>query len=344
MMRSVAGLVAGILLMLGLSACQAAPAAGPSPKTSAGAAANVVARIKVGERAGAPAVGESAVWVPNTGDGTLSRIDPQRNRVAATITIGVPEAMLAHGCGPTNEHTFYSGSFLFRRCDIPSAVATSPGWVWVTKNDDQSVARINPRTNRITQVIPIGTDSWGIAADLYQVWVTDYYHGKVVRIDPASNRAVTTLTGFNGPTGVAIGAGAVWVVETDARRLVRIDPATNLVTSHIPIGDDAAGVVVGLGSVWVENEWRGTVTRVDPATQSVVATIEVGPREGRNGLAGMCVHQDRIWQGGIQLQAIDPATNQVSARLPQEGIAAASGFGSLWATSIRGDIERINLG
>jgi DNA-binding beta-propeller fold protein YncE len=329
-------------LVLQVGACQGTCTARTSSKPSA-APAKLVARINVGERAAAPAVSEDAVWVPNSGDGTLSRIDPQRNRVAATITIGVPQAMLAHGCGPTNEHTFYSGSFLFRRCDLPSAVATSPGWVWATKNDDQSVARINPRTNRITQVIPVGTDLWGIAADVAQVWVTDYYHGNVVRIDPTTNRAVATLTGFNGPTGVAIGAGAVWVVETGARRLLRIDPASNQVTSQIPIGEDAAGVVVGLGAVWVENEWRGAVTRVDPATQRVVATTEVGPREGRNGLAGMCVHQDRVWLGGIQLQAIDPAGNQVATRLPQEGIAVACGFGSLWATSIRGDIERINL-
>jgi DNA-binding beta-propeller fold protein YncE len=340
-MRGVAGVVAVFLTALQLNACQGGPSAGPAPKASPTAGAGLAARIKVGERAGAPAVSEGAVWVPNTGDGTLSRIDPRRNRVVATITIGVPEAMLAHGCGPSNEHTFYSGSFLLRRCDVPSAVATSPGWVWVTKNDDQSVARIDPRTNRISQVIPVGTDLWGIAADTSQVWVTDYYHGNVVRIDPATNRAVATLTGFSGPTGVGIGAGAVWVVETGARRLARIDPASNTVTSYIPIGDDAAGIVLGLGAVWVENEWRGTVTRVDPATQTVVATIEVGPREGRNGLAGMSVHKDRIWLGGIQLQAIDPATNQVASRLPLEGMAVASGFGSLWATSIRGDVERI---
>jgi DNA-binding beta-propeller fold protein YncE len=303
----------------------------------------VVARIKVGERPVAPVVGAGAVWVPNSGDGTISRIDPRRNRVAATVTIGIPAAMVAHGCGPDNEHTFYSGSFLFRRCDLPSAAAVSPDAVWVTKNDDQSVARLDPRTNRITRVIPIGTDLWGIAADPFQVWVTDYYRGNVVRVDPASNRVVAKLTGFNGPAGVAIGEGAVWVIETTAHRLLRIDPASNQVTAGIPIGSDAAGIVAGLGAVWVSNEYGSTVSRIDPVNNRVVATIDVGAREGRNGLAGMCVYAGKIWLGGIQVQGIDPATNQVASRLPQEGIAVAAGFGSLWATTIQGDLVRLSV-
>jgi YVTN family beta-propeller protein len=50
---------------------------------------NAVTRaISVGDTPLAVAVGPDAVWVANSGDGTVSRIDPRTDRVAATITVG----------------------------------------------------------------------------------------------------------------------------------------------------------------------------------------------------------------------------------------------------------------
>ena len=46
------------------------------------------ARITVGARPVAVAVGAGAVWVANAGSGTVSRIDPATNTLVATITIG----------------------------------------------------------------------------------------------------------------------------------------------------------------------------------------------------------------------------------------------------------------
>ena len=43
----------------------------------------------------AVAVGEDAVWVANTGDGTLSRIDPETNEVERTVEVGNAPSGLA---------------------------------------------------------------------------------------------------------------------------------------------------------------------------------------------------------------------------------------------------------
>lgn len=44
--------------------------------------------IAVGDGPVALAVGAGAVWVANSGDGTVSRIDPRTNHVIATIPVG----------------------------------------------------------------------------------------------------------------------------------------------------------------------------------------------------------------------------------------------------------------
>src|SRR6266496_1258091 len=53
-------------------------------------AGKVSAQMPVGLFAQAIAYGADAVWVPNSGDGTLSRIDPQTNQVVTTIKVGDP--------------------------------------------------------------------------------------------------------------------------------------------------------------------------------------------------------------------------------------------------------------
>ena len=44
--------------------------------------------IAVGSRPSGVACGDGSVWVANSGDGTVSRIDPRTDRVAATIRVG----------------------------------------------------------------------------------------------------------------------------------------------------------------------------------------------------------------------------------------------------------------
>jgi YVTN family beta-propeller protein len=52
------------------------------------AAQSVVTTIPVGVSPAGVAVGDGSVWVANSGDGTISRIDLRTNDVSATITVG----------------------------------------------------------------------------------------------------------------------------------------------------------------------------------------------------------------------------------------------------------------
>jgi YVTN family beta-propeller protein len=59
----------------------------------------ITATTAVGTRPTGIAVGEGAVWVANSLDGTVSRIDPKTNQVVATIKIGHSPASVAVGYG-----------------------------------------------------------------------------------------------------------------------------------------------------------------------------------------------------------------------------------------------------
>jgi YVTN family beta-propeller protein len=74
----------------------------------------VTATITVGKIPKGVAAAQGAVWVANSGDGRVSRIDPVTNRVTATITVG----------------------------RSPVGVVAAQGAVWVANSGDGRVSRI----------------------------------------------------------------------------------------------------------------------------------------------------------------------------------------------------------
>ena len=302
------------------------------------------ARIAVGERPVVPAYGSGSIWVPNSADGTVTRVDERSGRVLATITVGDPANLVGRGCLEYGVHGLYSGSFEFRLCDMPSAAAGSEDGIWVTDNADQAVARIDPARNRVQARIPVGLDLWGIAAGAGMVWATDYLTSTVVRIDPVNDTVAARIPVPSEPTGVAIAADGVWVVCTQARVAVRIDPATNTITGQVPTGDaaNAMEAAIAFGSLWVMNEAGGTLYRFDERTGAAQGTVQTLARAGRNGVGGMAALRGRLWLGGLHVQAVDPATMRVAAVADSDGIGVTAGRDAVWATTLGGYLVRID--
>jgi YVTN family beta-propeller protein len=328
--------------MLALAGCAAPASQRPLPSPTLQDQVHVLAQWRTAADAGLVAVEFGAAWVPNPGLGTISKIDVHTDRVVATISVGDHHAMLAR-CGTLTVHDVPHGSFLIRRCELPSAVATGAGSVWATKNDDGSIVRIDPVTDRIQAVIPTGIKLFGLAAASSGAWGTDL-SGSVVHIDAQTNRVVATLHVPGQPSGLIVADDAVWVSQTYDNSVTRIDPVSNTVIATIPVGVRPLPVVVGLGGVWVRNVWgegQGTVSRIDPVTNRVVASIAIGPNAGRDGLDGMAIGNGLIWVSGIYLEGIDPTSNHVVVRRFHQTNALAFGAGSIWATDLEGTISRI---
>ena len=128
----------GILILL--AACTPSQAAPPGP---------LLASVAVGSRAGTPTVGLGAVWIPNTGDGTVSKIDPSTNRTVATLRVGDARAFYQKVCRPYGSvHSWMVTTFHVRRCDLPSAVAID------VHNDHPSAAVSERVGDRLADVAP----------------------------------------------------------------------------------------------------------------------------------------------------------------------------------------------
>jgi DNA-binding beta-propeller fold protein YncE len=224
--------------------------------------------LRVPADAEAIAVGDGALWVAGVAPGDLgapgkdqvTRIDLATTHTEATIPVG----------------------------RAPLDLAVTPGAVWVTNSGGggDSVARIDPHTNRLAgRPVRTGASPQSLATGGGSLWVANHDARTVTRIELASGKVVADIPVPSEPHRVAYGAGAVWVGNWHDNSVSRIDPATNrVVGSPISIGFHHAGnLVVGAGSVWVTSDYRVeaaaedvVVVRIDPQTNRAVETVAVG--------------------------------------------------------------------
>src|SRR6266511_1310746 len=168
------------------------------------------------------AYGLGSVWVAQSG-GRVSRIDPRRGRVVATIVVG-------------NE---------------PRALAVGAGAVWVANAWwEGTVSRIDP-SNVVTAEIPVGRGASAVAVGAGAVWVAHALDDTVLQIDPATNAIAATIPVGKRPGRIAVGAGAVWVTGSGNGTIFRIDPRTSAVVDTIRVGSSPVGVAASAGTVWV---------------------------------------------------------------------------------------------
>jgi DNA-binding beta-propeller fold protein YncE len=309
--------------------------------SSAPSGPRVVATLRVGVTPGVPVVGGGFVWVPNSADGTVSKIDPRAARVVDTFRVGDPAQLRERGCTPPNVHDVPVGSFLVRLCDVPSALAFGAGSLWAARGDGPAIVRIDPRSDRVLATIPFPGQPFALAFGPSGLWVTDWLNASLSQIDPGSNRVIATRTGI-GAAGVLVTDQGVWVSDSQADLLLRVDPRSSEVVARIPVGRLPLALAYVGGAVWVRNEKGSSVARVDPRQNAVVASIPVGFFLGRDGQDGIGVTSRGFWVGGLDLELIDPSRDRVTARVPRSTVAVVGdGGGSLWTSDLAGTVSHV---
>jgi virginiamycin B lyase len=274
-----------------------------------------IARLKpeaVFEVPGSPdwiAIDES-IWISNSPKDSVTRLDPQTNKVVATIATGK------------------------KPC---SGLAVGFGSLWVPSCGDHSVARIDLKSGKLTATLPIGvTDSeGGIAAGAGSIWILTDSLSTLARLDPDTNKVVAEIRVPSGSYTAAFGEDAVWVTSTANNSVTRVDPQTNLVVETIAVGKSPRFLTIGEGGVWVLNQGDGSVSRVDPKTNKVVATIEVGvPGKGGEIAAG----EGSVWVTSFDfpISRIDPESNRVVQQFVGDGgDAIRVGLRSVWLSNLK---------
>jgi YVTN family beta-propeller protein len=283
------------------------------------ASKSVVGSIPVGTHPGGVAVGEGSVWVTNSADGTVSRIDPVSN-TSATIPVGKG----------------------------PQGIAVGEGAVWVANKLSNSVSRIDPATNEAI-AIPVDGPPLAIAVGEGSVWAIGLPSSGsgetlVSRIDPATNRVVKTpsVDGYTLVEG-AVGEGSFWTASDDGN-LTRIDLRTNAIVKIVELHKSLAGITVDEGTVWVaESGFPGTVLRIDPVTYEVVATIPAGGNRahGSQGIStgpiGVAVGDAFVWvtdtnSGTVTRIAVAGNDVQAPIEVGNDITGIAVGLGAVWVT------------
>jgi len=78
----------------------------------------------------------------------------------------------------------------------------------------------------VTARIPAGEHPCGIASAFGAVWVANDGSGTLARIDPKKNRVIRRVRLGEGVCSVATGAGFVWATNYRTGAIVRVSPQT----------------------------------------------------------------------------------------------------------------------
>ena len=297
----------------------------------------IVAQIPVGDTPTRLALTDDSLWVLNSEDGTVSRVDPDRRVVARSIAI--PGSGAGLDADATGAWVLY-------------APTRGEGGV-----GSANAAFIDARFNDVTRKVTLhqlfgGSDNFAFGAG--SLWAVD--GGYVTRLDPATGKILAAIqvgsqgnAGYEATSDIAFGEGAVWAIGS--ADVVRIDPATNQIVAKIPIAQNPTGtppnptaLAVGDGAVWVAcravsftsstfhrpNAQRGTVFRIDPKTNAIAATARVGADP-----FGIAVGEGAVWvanRRGFSITRIDPKSTRVVAAIPigNRPYRVTAGHGAVW--------------
>jgi YVTN family beta-propeller protein len=244
--------------------------------------------VLTGQNPDGIAYGAGALWIANTADGTVSRVDPGKHQVVQTIKVGsAPESIAVwdkdvwvanSGDGTVSRINVDTNDVVQQITvgNLPTAVAAGASGVWVANSGDGTVDRIDSGTGAVTKRIPVGGSPDGIAVDDHTVWVANGRDGTASPIDATTSILGSPIQVGAGPKGLAVTSDSVWVANQFDLTVSRIDITARRVVATIPVGDGPNSIVAAGRAVWVGDEFGGAITRIDPATDHAVRRVVLG--------------------------------------------------------------------
>jgi DNA-binding SARP family transcriptional activator/ABC-type branched-subunit amino acid transport system substrate-binding protein len=274
-----------------------------------------IASVPLGSAPSTIAIGEGAIWVLDADDRTISRIDPSgRSRVRTFSTASTPTGIGVGAGAVWVGNAFRRGGFagtsypqsvsrldpatgdLEDTIELPrpsghpyfqgggfnkQPLAVTEEAVWVV-NTDQTVSRIDPRTNRIVARVR-DVRAADLAAGPGGVWATASLGPDadgVVRIDPRTNEVAQKIEiAAESLTAPAVGAGVVWLADPAGGSVWRVDPGPDPLLRQVTLDVGVRSLAFGRGALWATNEVANKVYRIDPGTNRArVVSRTVAPQ------------------------------------------------------------------
>jgi hypothetical protein len=207
-----------------------------------------------------------------------------------------------------------------------------------------SVAAIDPGSNKLVGDIPVGREPAFVAAAGDHVWVGNRRDRNLIRIDPDAPWPKTPIPLDAPPAALIAGPNAAWVVTAGSRlKLARFDSGSEYPTSTVGIGvrlstsrtgaaiwgaGVGAPLVLGNGTIWTLGGLNGSLTRRDPTTLAPDGSVPLG-----DFATAIAAGSDATWvtTKDSGLLRIDPDTNSVAESFPTPAaVDVAVGAHEVW--------------
>lgn len=214
---------------------------------------------------------------------------------------------------------------------IVRATGGDGGRILATKN---SLAVIDPGSNRVVEVIPIGATPRGVTVGRDSVWTANAGEGTVSKIDPKKLRVVQTIGLGLAATDLVETGGEVWVATGSDNHLVRIDARSGGEHARAQISQDryasAYAIAAGANAIWVGS--GSDVFKIDPSSHE-----RVGLWHYRGSINDVAVNGGVVWivgsaetVAGVSGTTLRP-TGEASIGVIPTGLA--TGGGSVWVAA-----------
>jgi YVTN family beta-propeller protein len=226
-------------------------------------------------RSDAPSGAGGRVYITSEGSGDMSVIDPVRQEVIATVSLGKrPRGMVASPDGNLI-YVALSGS-PYSPPGVDESTLPPPD-----KNAD-GIGVFDTRQNKVTRFIPGGSnpEQLAVSADGRTIYIANKDASSVSLIDLASGKTVTTVPVGEEPEGVTSSPDGrfVYVTTEDEGKVTQIDTVTSKAIKQIKacnrprtliVSRDSARAVVGC-------EADGNLLVLDAVRLEPLETIRLG--------------------------------------------------------------------
>jgi streptogramin lyase len=225
----------------------------------------------------------------------------------------------------------------------PCGATLSLGSVWVANDGSGTLARIDPRRNRVTARIPVARGICPIAAAGGKLWVASYETGLVYRVDPRLRRVVSRFKVGAWPAHFAVSGRTVYLSVFELGLIVRFHARTGRFLGAFSVqGHNPSGLAVSGGKLWVAFAREAVLGRIDLQTGHLE---QFALRHDRPGFLTKIAGELWTTTGDGLVLRIDPETGSVRATFAVAGTPAdvASSGGLIWiADKERSRIVRVD--
>ncbi len=265
--------------------------------------------LDVGYRPGPLVFDKKYLWVLNQGDNTLQAVDVDRGVV-------VKEILTA---------------------DRPSALLFDGQYLWVSSYRLNQVQAFNPETGQeVGAPVPTGPFPWVLGFDGHKIWVANRSNDSLSVFDTRVPTDVVTFPAGGTPAGLAFDGNWMWVSLQNRHWVNAFNPATREKVYTITAGlrPSALNFNPASGQLWVANQGDSTVQVIDRLSGDASAPVSVGELPRAIAFAG-----ELVWVANFSdntVEAIDPVVGSAAASIKvgliPRGLVFDNVRGRLWVT------------